>query len=251
MSQFLTITNLQVSFGHNQVIKGVSFELARGESLVIIGSSGCGKSVLIKTILGLVEASGGQILIDNYDILADKENKRAKFTQNMSMLFQYSALFDSMTIWENIAFRLIYQLGYKPKPARDKAIDFLTQVGLNQSHANLYPAQLSGGMRKRVALARAVAGEPNFLFFDEPTAGLDPIMGRVIDDLIQNQVNKLGATAITISHDMAEVRRIAHRVAMLCNGVFVWQGLVGELDSTDNPFVRQFVDGKNTGPIIV
>ncbi len=245
----INIQNLNVKFGNNHVLRDINLTLNKGESLVVIGSSGCGKSVLIKTILGIISPQSGKIFIKNQDILTLDSNELAKITQNMSMLFQYSALFDSMNIQENIAFRLIYSLKMPKKQALTIAIDLLTQVGLAESVAWQYPSEISGGMRKRVALARAVAGNPEILFFDEPTAGLDPIMGRIIDDYIQNQVNKLGATAITISHDMAEVRRIANKVAMLCNGNFVWSGLVSELDTTDNPFVRQFVDGKADGPI--
>ncbi len=237
-------------FGRNRVLRGVNLTVRRAESLVIIGGSGTGKSVTIKTILGLIPPDKGEIRVDGDDVSKLRGKARERLLDKFGMLFQGGALFDSLTVWENVAFRLRHGTGKLPRPeARDVAIEKLRRVGLTAETADLYPAELSGGMQKRVGLARAICTEPEIIFFDEPTTGLDPIMADVINDLIRELVSELGATAVTITHDMRSVRRIADSVAMIHEGVIQWTGPVAEIDSTDNPYVHQFVNGLPEGPI--
>jgi phospholipid/cholesterol/gamma-HCH transport system ATP-binding protein len=215
--------------------------------MVIIGGSGTGKSVLLKCILGLVRPDGGTITLDGQDVT---KVERDAFLGRFGMLFQGGALFDSMRVWENVAFRLLRGTQKRPKAeAREIAIEKLRRVGLTPEVAELYPAELSGGMQKRVGLARAIAAEPEIIFFDEPTTGLDPIMAGVINELIREIVTEMGATAMTITHDMSSVRAIADRVAMLHAGVIQWTGPVGEMDATPDPYVQQFIHGRAEGPI--
>lgn len=235
------------SFGRNAVLRGVSLDIPSGQSMVIIGGSGTGKSVLLKCILGLVRPDGGTITLDGQDVT---KVERDAFLARFGMLFQGGALFDSMRVWENVAFRLLRGGAKQSKAqARDRAIEKLRRVGLTPDVADLYPAELSGGMQKRVGLARAIAAEPEIIFFDEPTTGLDPIMAGVINALIREIVTEMGATAITITHDMSSVRAIADKVAMLHAGVIQWTGSVGELDATPDPYVLQFIHGRAEGPI--
>ncbi|MCA3509675.1 MAG: ATP-binding cassette domain-containing protein [Rhodobacter sp.] len=235
------------SFGRNAVLRGVSLDIPSGQSMVIIGGSGTGKSVLLKCILGLVRPDGGTITLDGQDVT---KVERDAFLARFGMLFQGGALFDSMRVWENVAFRLLRGGAKQSKAqARDRAIEKLRRVGLTPDVADLYPAELSGGMQKRVGLARAIAAEPEIIFFDEPTTGLDPIMAGVINALIREIVTEMGATAITITHDMSSVRAIADRVAMLHAGVIQWTGSVGEMDATSDPYVQQFIHGRAEGPI--
>jgi len=235
------------SFGRNAVLRGVSLDIPSGQSMVIIGGSGTGKSVLLKCILGLVRPDGGTITLDGQDVT---KVERDAFLARFGMLFQGGALFDSMRVWENVAFRLLRGGAKQSKAeARDRAIEKLRRVGLTPDVADLYPAELSGGMQKRVGLARAIAAEPEIIFFDEPTTGLDPIMAGVINALIREIVTEMGATAITITHDMSSVRAIADKVAMLHAGVIRWTGSVGELDATPDPYVQQFIHGRAEGPI--
>jgi len=245
----IAISGLYKAFGGKQVLCGVDLDVAAAESLVVIGGSGTGKSVLLKCILGLIEPDRGTILIDgeNPALLAGRarDRLRAKF----GMLFQGGALFDSLTVWENVAFGLIQGRRMARGPAKQVAIEMLAKVGLNADVAELGPAELSGGMQKRVALARAIAVEPEILFFDEPTTGLDPIMADVINHLIVERVRDLGATALSITHDMASARLIADRVAMLYQGRIIWQGAVNTIDQSGNPYVDQFIHGRAEGPI--
>ena len=235
------------SFGRNAVLRGVSLDIPSGQSMVIIWGSGTGKSVLLKCILGLVRPDGGTITLDGQDVT---KVERDAFLARFGMLFQGGALFDSMRVWENVAFRLLRGGAKQSKAqARDRAIEKLRRVGLTPDVADLYPAELSGGMQKRVGLARAIAAEPEIIFFDEPTTGLDPIMAGVINALIREIVTEMGATAITITHDMSSVRAIADRVAMLHAGVIQWTGSVDELDATPDPYVQQFIHGRAEGPI--
>lgn len=235
------------SFGRNAVLRGVSLDIPSGQSMVIIGGSGTGKSVLLKCILGLVRPDGGTITLDGQDVT---KVERDAFLARFGMLFQGGALFDSMRVWENVAFRLLRGGAKQSKAqARDRAIEKLRRVGLTPDVADLYPAELSGGMQKRVGLARAIAAEPEIIFFDEPTTGLDPIMAGVINALIREIVTEMGATAITITHDMSSVRAIADKVAMLHAGVIRWTGSVGEMDATSDPYVQQFIHGRAEGPI--
>ncbi len=245
----IKLVDVYKSFGNKKVLDGVNLDIYPGESLVIIGGSGTGKSVTLKCILGLLSPDSGHVEIDEkrMDTLsrAEQENLRAQ----IGMLFQSGALFDSLSVWENVAFSLIQNQKCNPKKAKEIAIQKLSQVGLTSTIADTYPADLSGGMKKRVGLARAIATNPQIIFFDEPTTGLDPIMSDVINDLIISTVKNLGATALTITHDMCSARKIADRIAMLYEGKIIWVGTVEELDETKNPYVRQFVAGSAHGPI--
>jgi phospholipid/cholesterol/gamma-HCH transport system ATP-binding protein len=243
----IALQSVTKSFGRNAVLRGVTLDIPTGQSMVIIGGSGTGKSVLLKCILGLVRPDSGTIMLDGQDVT---KVERDAFLGRFGMLFQGGALFDSMRVWENVAFRLQRGTQKRPKAeAREIAIEKLRRVGLTPEVAELYPAELSGGMQKRVGLARAIAAEPEIIFFDEPTTGLDPIMAGVINELIREIVTEMGATAMTITHDMSSVRAIADRVAMLHAGVIQWTGPVGEMDATPDPYVQQFIHGRAEGPI--
>ena len=243
----IELSRVTKTFGKNHVLRGVNLTIPRGQSMVVIGGSGTGKSVLLKSILGLVTPDSGRITLDGADV---REANRDAFLARFGMLFQGGALFDSLRVWENVAFRLVRGPKALPKlQARDLAIEKLRRVGLKPETADLYPAELSGGMQKRVGLARAIAAEPEIIFFDEPTTGLDPIMSGVINDLIREIVTEMGATAMTITHDMSSVRAIADNVAMLHGGVIRWTGPVSELDATPDPYVQQFIHGRADGPI--
>lgn len=245
----IAISGLHKSFGPKQVLRGIDLDVRRAESLVVIGGSGTGKSVLIKNILGLIRPDQGSIRIDGQETVGLRGAARAEINARCGMLFQGGALFDSLTVWENVAFGLIEGKNMKRAEAREIAIEKLAQVGLKPEVGNLLPAELSGGMQKRVGLARAIATQPEIIFFDEPTTGLDPIMADVINHLIIKCVRQIGATALTITHDMASVRKIADRVAMLHEGHIIWHGLVSELDNSGNPYVDQFIHGRADGPI--
>jgi phospholipid/cholesterol/gamma-HCH transport system ATP-binding protein len=247
MTDRIGLRDVHKAFGANRVLQGVTLSLPRGQSMVVIGGSGTGKSVLLKCILGLVTPDSGSIRIDGQET---GRGDRDAFLARFGMLFQGAALFDSLRVWENVAFRLQRGRGRLPRAeAREAAIAKLRRVGLGAGVADLYPAELSGGMQKRVGLARAIAAEPEIIFFDEPTTGLDPIMAGVINDLIREIVTEMGATAMTITHDMSSVRAIADRVAMLHAGRVQWTGTVAEMDATDDPYVQQFIHGRAIGPI--
>ena len=237
------------SFGSKRVLKGIDLAVNAEESLALIGTSGCGKSITLKCLLGLITADGGSIKVDGTEILGTDRKTLEGMRCRFGMTFQFGALFDSLPIWENVTFRLRQQQKMNRAHARDLAVDTITQLGLSPQVIDQYPAELSGGMQKRVALARAIADKPEILLFDEPTSGLDPITGGVIDRLIIDAVKRLGATAITISHDMASVRRIADKVAMIHNGVIIWCGSVEKMDDTGVPEVDQFVHGRAEGPL--
>lgn len=246
----IRLKNVHKTFGKNHVLRGITLDIYPGESFLIIGGSGSGKSVLLKCILGLLEPNeGSEIEIAGVDVLNGPSAEVEKARRKVSMLFQGNALFDSLPVWENICFLLLQTKRLKRKEAYDFACKILPTVGLQKDVALLSPSELSGGMQRRVALARAVASTPEIIFFDEPTTGLDPIMASVIDDLIVKNVKELGATAVSITHDMNSARRIADRIAMLYQGGLIWVGSKDDLDNTDNPYVTQFIKGLSTGPI--
>ncbi len=243
----IELRDVHKAFGPKRVLRGINLSVASGTSMVIIGGSGTGKSVTIKCILGLVTPDAGQILLDGKDVATAE---RDAFLARFGMLFQGGALFDSLSVWQNVAFRLLRGSQKKPKDeARAIAIEKLRRVGLNPDVADQFPAELSGGMQKRVGLARAIAAEPEIIFFDEPTTGLDPIMSGVINELIREIVVEMGATAITITHDMSSVRAIADNVAMIHGGKVRWTGPVAEMDASGDPYLAQFITGSAEGPI--
>jgi len=244
MTAKITLRGLAKAFNGKPVLTSVDLDVAKGESMVVIGGSGTGKSVLLKCILGIIPPDKGTIAVDGTDQHQDRDAFLAKF----GMLFQGGALFDSIPVWQNVAFRLLHG-GMAKNDARDLAIEKLRRVGLTPETADLYPAELSGGMQKRVGLARAIASNPEIIFFDEPTTGLDPIMAGVINELVRELVTEMGATAITITHDMSSVRAIADKVAMLHDGKVQWSGPIGDMDASGDPFVDQFVHGRADGPI--
>ncbi len=247
MSAILELRNVHKAFGAKQVLRGVDLSVAPGQSLVIIGGSGTGKSVTIKCAQGLMKPGQGEILFGGKPATDAKTIDALR--RRTGMLFQGGALFDSLTVWENVAFALIYRDGVGRREAKKRAIDTLAKVRLGASVADLRPAELSGGMQKRVGLARAIIAKPELIFFDEPTTGLDPITADAVNDLIREQVKALGAAAVTITHDMASVRKIADEVAMLHDGRIIWRGPVSQLDASGSPHVDQFVHGRAEGPI--
>ena len=243
----IELQGVHKTFGQNRVLLGVNLAIDRGTSMVVIGGSGTGKSVLLKSILGLVRPDAGTITLEGQDVTT---GDRDAFLARFGMLFQGGALFDSLKVWENVAFRLMRGATALPaSQAREIAIEKLRRVGLKPETADQLPAELSGGMQKRVGLARAIAAEPEIIFFDEPTTGLDPIMAGVINALIREIVVEMGATAMTITHDMSSVRAIADTVAMLHNGVIQWTGPVADMDTAADPYLQQFIHGRATGPI--
>ncbi len=249
MSVMIAVRGLCKSFGDKVVLDGIDLDVETGTSMVVIGGSGSGKSVLLKCILGLIEPDAGTISIDGQDLLTLDPAAREALRSRIGMLFQAGALFDSLSVWENVAFGLMAQHKATSGDARARAGEILKQVGLDPSVGDLSPAELSGGMQKRVGLARAIAAQPSILFFDEPTTGLDPIMGAVIDGLIVDCVKRLGSTAIAITHDMASATRIGDRAAMLFRGKLVWQGAASALLESGNAMVDQFTHGRREGPI--
>jgi len=245
----ITLKGVAKAFGDKHVLRGVDLEIASQESLVIIGGSGSGKSVMLKCILGLITPDAGEIEIDGRPVTKLKPAEREEVNSRIGMLFQNAALFDSISVWENVAFGLIQGKRMDRAKAKDIAIQKLHEVGLDADVGKLSPAELSGGMRKRVGLARAIAGDPDIIFFDEPTTGLDPIMGHIIDDLIVHCVRQVGATAVSITHDMPSARRISDRMAMLYKGEIIWEGPTAQVDDSGNAYVDQFIRGAADGPI--
>jgi phospholipid/cholesterol/gamma-HCH transport system ATP-binding protein len=238
MSQLIiSVKNLHKSFGDNHVLRGISLDLGEQESLGIIGGSGTGKSILIKCILGLIEPDSGEILINGENMVGARSAKRQQLIQSFGMLFQGGALFDSLPVWHNIAFGLIHGQRMDKTKARKIAMEKLEAVDLDPKVADIFPAELSGGMQKRVALARAIATNPKVIFFDEPTTGLDPIVSGTINDLIRRCVKDIGASAISITHDMHSLRIIADRVGLLFQGDLIWTGTIPEMDKTKNAYV--------------
>jgi phospholipid/cholesterol/gamma-HCH transport system ATP-binding protein len=245
----IQLTGVKKSFGNKQVLRGIDLSVNKAESVVVIGGSGTGKSVMLKCILGIERADGGSIKIDGEETIGLRGRARDEHLAKFGMLFQGSALFDSLPVWRNVAFKLIQAQHLPRKEAKERAIATLAAVGLGPEVGELSPAELSGGMQKRVALARAVAAKPEIIFFDEPTTGLDPIMADVINELIVKCVRELGATTLSITHDMTSARKIADRIAMLHEGRIIWQGPKNEIDHSGNPYVDQFIHGRAEGPI--
>lgn len=245
----IALKNVHKRFGPKVVLNGIDLEVGRGESLVVIGGSGTGKSVMLKCILGLLHPDSGSVRVDGDETTRLRAREREKLLHRFGMLFQGAALFDSLKVWENVAFGLIQGEHMPRAKAKEIAIAKMGAVGLGPEVGELFPSELSGGMQKRVGLARAIADEPEIIFFDEPTTGLDPIMADVINELIVKCVKDLGATAVTITHDMASARKIADRVAMIYQGRIIWTGHAQDIDHSGNPYVDQFVHGKADGPI--
>lgn len=245
----LQLEGVYKSFGNNHVLRGIDLTIPKGKSLVVIGGSGTGKSVMIKCVLGLIRPDKGSIRVDGEETAQLKGLERDALMRKFGMLFQGGALFDSLPVWENVAFGPIQGKGMNRREAYELAIDKLRAVGLPARVAELLPAELSGGMQKRVGLARAIAANPEIIFFDEPTTGLDPIMADVINDLIIKTSKELGATTLSITHDMASARKIADEIAMIYKGQILWQGAAKDIDHSGNPFVDQFIRGSAEGPI--
>ncbi|MFT3671245.1 ABC transporter ATP-binding protein [Aestuariivirga sp.] len=249
MEGHIVLNNVQKSFGPKQVLRGLSVSVKKGRSLVVIGGSGTGKSVMLKCILGIIRPDAGEITVGGESCIGLRGKERDAFLSRFGMLFQGAALFDSLSVWENVAFGLIQGRGMARGKARDIAIEKLSQVGLSADVAALQPAELSGGMQKRVGLARAIAADPEIIFFDEPTTGLDPIMADVINNLIVDCVKRLGATTISITHDMASARKIADDIAMIHKGQIIWHGEANKVNVSGNAYVDQFIHGRAEGPI--
>lgn len=245
----IRLRGVKKSFGSKIVLDGVDLDVGVGESVVIIGGSGTGKSVTLKSILGLLIPDAGEIEVDGQSVIGISSSDREDVNHKFGMLFQGAALFDSLPVWENVAFGVMAQKKATREQGKDLAIDKLSMVGMPAEVADLMPAELSGGMQKRVGLARAIADEPEIIFFDEPTTGLDPIMADVINDLIVDVTRRVGATALSITHDMASARKIANRIAMLYEGKIIWDGPVEDIDTSGNEYVEQFIHGKAEGPI--
>jgi phospholipid/cholesterol/gamma-HCH transport system ATP-binding protein len=245
----IKLTEVAKRFDEKVVLDGVNLSVEPGESVAIIGGSGTGKSVTLKCILGLLKPDRGSVQVDGQEIVGASTREIEKVRAKFGMLFQGGALFDSLPIWRNVTFGLTQGRMRHDAEMRKLAEENLERVGLGREILNLRPNELSGGMQKRVALARAIAPRPEIIFFDEPTTGLDPIRADVINDLITSLVEDLGVTALTITHDMASARKIAHRVAMLYNGRIVWHGPRDRLYDSGNPYVDQFVQGRADGPI--
>jgi phospholipid/cholesterol/gamma-HCH transport system ATP-binding protein len=245
----IELRGVKKRFGSKVVLDGIDLVINPGESLVVIGGSGTGKSVTIKCVLGILRPDEGQIFVDGEEVTHINGGRRDAVLRKFGMLFQGAALFDSLTVWENVAFGLIQGRGMARKQAKDIAINKLAKVGLGAEVANLLPVELSGGMQKRVGLARAVAADPEIIFFDEPTTGLDPIMADIINDLIVDTVKDVGATTLSITHDMVSARKIADRIAMLYKGKIIWHGPTKDIDNSGNPYVDQFIHGRAEGPI--
>jgi phospholipid/cholesterol/gamma-HCH transport system ATP-binding protein len=249
MTPHIELKGLHKSFGKKHVLNGLNVTVAKGRSLVVIGGSGTGKSVMLKCILGIITPDSGEINVDGASVLGLKGRDRDDYLKRFGMLFQGAALFDSLSVWENVAFGLTHGRNMARMQAKDIAMEKLGQVGLTADVGNLFPVELSGGMQKRVALARAIATDPEIIFFDEPTTGLDPIMADVINNLIVDCVKRLGATTISITHDMASARKIADDIAMIHKGEIIWRGEANQVNRSGNAYVDQFIHGRAEGPI--
>ena len=237
----INVKNLSVSFGNNLILNNINLHLSKKESLVIIGKSGSGKSVLLKCLMGLLKPNLGSIEINGIDIVKTKRINKENALKNIGVTFQNGALFDSLTVWENITFKETRFFGFNKKLAKERALSIIQNLELDKSILELYPSELSGGMQKRVAIARAICDQPQVLFFDEPTSGLDPITGKVINDLIQKTVRKLGVSAITITHDISSIKNLASRVILLDNNRIAWSGKPNDMNKSENNIVKEFL----------
>ena len=244
----IKLVDLYKTFGANKVLQGLDLEVEKGQSRVIIGGSGSGKSVILKHIIGILKPDKGDVFIEGVNITTLQENEIYEVRKKFGMLFQMAALFDSMNIWENVGFALMRQKNMKLKVVKEIAIEKLKMVGL-VGVENLSPAELSGGMKKRVGLARAIAHEPEILLYDEPTTGLDPITADAINDLIVEMRERLSVTSVAITHDMNSAYKIADRISMLYEGKIIQTGHPNEIKNTENPVVKQFITGSAVGPI--
>ena len=240
----INIKNLSVSFGNNIVLNNINLHLSKKESLVIIGKSGSGKSVLLRCLMGLLRPDFGSIEIDNVDIVNANRIDKEKALTNIGVTFQNGALFDSLNVWENITFKQTRFFGFNKTAAKEKALSIIKNLELNENILELYPSELSGGMQKRIAIARAICDQPQILFFDEPTSGLDPITGKVINDLIHKTVRKLGVSAITITHDISSINNLANRVILLDRNKIAWSGSPSDMEISKNSIVQQFLINK-------
>ena len=240
----INIKNLSVSFGNNIILNNVNLHLSKKESLVIIGKSGSGKSVLLRCLMGLLKPDLGSIEIDNVDIVNANRIDKEKALTNIGVTFQNGALFDSLNVWENITFKQTRFFGFNKTAAKEKALSIIKNLELNENILELYPSELSGGMQKRIAIARAICDQPQILFFDEPTSGLDPITGKVINDLIHKTVRKLGVSAITITHDISSINNLANRVILLDRNKIAWSGRPSDMEISKNSIVQQFLINK-------
>ena len=240
----ISVKNLSVSFGNNIVLNNINLHLSKKESLVIIGKSGSGKSVLLRCLMGLLKPDLGSIEIDNVDIVNANRIDKEKALANIGVTFQNGALFDSLNVWENITFKQTRFFGFNKKAAKEKALSIIKNLELNENILELYPSELSGGMQKRIAIARAICDQPEILFFDEPTSGLDPITGKVINDLIHKTVRKLGVSAITITHDISSINNLANRVILLDRNKIAWSGKPNDMETSKNSIVQQFLINK-------
>ena len=240
----INIKNLSVSFGNNIVLNNINLHLSKKESLVIIGKSGSGKSVLLRCLMGLLKPDFGSIEIDNVDIVNANRIDKEKALTNIGVTFQNGALFDSLNVWENITFKQTRFFGFNKTAAKEKALSIIKNLELNENILELYPSELSGGMQKRIAIARAICDQPEILFFDEPTSGLDPITGKVINDLIHKTVSKLGVSAITITHDISSINNLASRVILLDRNKIAWSGKPNDMKTSKNSIVQQFLINK-------
>ncbi len=242
MSSLIEFKNVNKSFDGKIVLNGINLNVIKGKSLVLIGQSGSGKSVLLKCLLGIIQPNKGQVIINNSSFFDQDLNKKEKILKRFGVAFQGNALFDSLKIWENISFKLIQTQKLSNKEIIYKVKNSMDLVGLSKSIMHQYPSQISGGMQKRVAIARAIIDEPEILIFDEPTAGLDPVTGGKINNLIIDNVKRLGCTSLTITHDMDSVRKIADNVAMISSGKIIWNGEKSEIAKSTNKELNEFIN---------
>ena len=249
MSITVTARGVVKAFDGKPVLRGVDLDVPEGRSTVLVGPSSSGKSVLLKCLLGLLPTDGGGVRYGDTDIAGLDKSGLERLMRDIGVLFQQNALFDSITVWENVAFTLIHGHGMARRAARERALETLASVGLKPDVADLSPAELSGGMQKRVALGRAIAAEPRFLVLDDPTAGLDPILTGTIVSLIQGAIERTGATALSVTSDMSIARQSFDRLAMLHEGTIMWQGAPDEIDESGNAYLDQLINQRAEGPI--